>query len=65
MVGASILVVSLESQKGKRDSPKDGFLVLECKRRIYHGFAHCVKEGLDLAMSIENDKTGRSGGHFG
>ncbi|MEH7503545.1 M81 family metallopeptidase [Neobacillus drentensis] len=55
MVGASVLVVSLDPQKGKETAQKMASLFWSVKEEFIMDLPG-VKEGLDLAMSIEDDK---------
>ena len=55
MVGASVLVVSLNPQKGKETAQKMASLFWSVREEFIMELPS-VKEGLDLAMSIEDDK---------
>jgi microcystin degradation protein MlrC len=55
MVGASVLVVSLNPQKGKETAQKMASLFWSVREEFIMELPS-VKEGLDLAMSIKDDK---------
>jgi len=55
MVGASVLVVSLDPQKGKESAKKMASLFWSVREEFIMNLPG-VKEGLDLAISIEEDK---------
>jgi microcystin degradation protein MlrC len=54
MVGASVLVVSIDSQKGKETAQKMASLFWSVREEFIMDLPG-VKEGLALAMSIEDD----------